>query len=310
MRQAGIGGILRWSAVIAGILALGVSAARAWPDRERPGALWVDALTGEPVVYARVLADLAETRVIYLGERHGDARHHGWQARIVTDLAARAVPTLLALEQMEAHYQPVLDRYGRGEIDFATLARESDWAHRWPGFEAYRPVLEAARQAGAPLLALNARQETIRQIARGGGVAALSPRARAELPATLALDDPLYERYLHLQLSVHPTATPARLRPMVEAQIARDEMMAQRLADALRSAAGRGRTAVVLTGAGHVAFGLGMPARVRRHLPEVDERIVLFSAGTPPSDDPESRDYHAALRALARPLADYLSVWG
>ena len=79
---------------------------------------------------------------------------------------------------------------------------------------------QAARKAGAPVLALNARAETIRQIARGGGIDRLDPQQRKQLPADVRTDDPRYEKLLNLYMNVHAAATPERLRPMVEAQIA------------------------------------------------------------------------------------------
>ena len=45
-------------------------------------------------------------------------------------------------------------------------------------------------------------------------------------------------------MMVHMAADEQRLRPMIEAQIARDETMAELLARFLQSPAGRGRTAI------------------------------------------------------------------
>ncbi|NLC58625.1 MAG: ChaN family lipoprotein [Armatimonadetes bacterium] len=304
-------GWIGWLVALVVMGALGSPLAlRANPDTSRC-ELWVDLLAGEPLGYPQVLADLTEAQVIYLGEQHGVARHHQWQARIVADLAREDRLLVLALEQLEAQYQPEADRYNRGEIDFATLARATEWHHRWSSYEDYRPAIEAAHQAGVPILALNARQETIRQVARGGGVARLSRSLRAELPAEVALDDPPYARLLRLQLGVHGDSSPERLGPMVEAQIARDETMAQRLVDFLNAAGARTGAAVVLTGAGHVSYGLGMPARVRRRLPQVRDRILLFAE----SDDralavglPHPLITHDDRRAVGRPVADYVSI--
>ena len=126
-------------------------------------------------------------------------------------------------------------------------------------------------------MALNATSETIRQIVRSGGVERLPSEARKELPAEMRLQDPNYEKLLSLQMMVHVTAMPKTLRPMIEAQIARDEAMAEAVASFLKSPAGRGRKMLVLCGAGHVVYGLGMPARVRRRSPDAKERVVLLS---------------------------------
>jgi len=277
--------------------------------------LWIDVLQGEPTDESGVLDDLQTTRVVYLGERHTLQRHHELQARLVKGLAQRGVKLVIGMEQGEAWQQPHFDRFSAGQIDFATLANEVQWAKRWHNYEQYRPVLEAARAAGAPILALNARAETIRQVARGGGVAKLSAEVRQQLPETMQLSDPLYEKLLAWQMMVHATADIERLRPMIDAQIARDEAMAATLVAYLKSDAGRDRSAIVICGAGHVAYGLGTPDRVRRGLPGVRDRILLFSESGDVELSPEERKMarpieitHEQLRELGRPVGDYLYV--
>ncbi len=276
-------------------------------------SLWIDLLQGEPIGYEQMLDDLAGVRVVYLGERHTVARHHEIQARIVTELGRRGVPLVLGLEQMESVRQADLDRYAKGQITFDQLAQATDWERRWRGYAAYRPILEAARKAGAAILGLNARSETIRQIARSGGIEKLPAETRKQLPADIQSKDPIYEELLSLQMMVHMAATPERLRPMIEAQMARDETMAAVLASFLQSKAGRGRTAVVLCGAGHVAYGLGTAQRVRRRMPGVTDRILMLSESGDVELSREEKAIarpisitHAQLQELGRPLGDYL----
>ena len=278
-------------------------------------SLWIDLYQAEPLPYADVLDDLAEVRVIYIGERHTLERHHEMQAKILTDLALKDLPLALGLEQMESAQQPHLDRYNRGEIDFEQLAEATDWAKRWQNYQQYRPVLEAARKAKAPVIALNAKSETVRQVARSGGVDRLAPELRKQLPAEMQLQDPPYEKALALQMMVHAAATPQSLRPMIEAQISRDESMAQALSMFMQSEPGRGRKMLVLCGAGHVAYGLGLPTRVRRRLPDAKDRIVLLSESgevrLSPEEVAQSRDIeitHDQWRDLRLPIADYLCV--
>lgn len=298
-------------ATIVGLAALGPGDAGA---AERPRcSLWIDLVEGEPVDYRRMLDDLAGARVIYLGERHTVERHHQAQAKILADLADRKLPLVLGLEQIEAFQQPLVDRFNRGELGFAQLAEAIQWGRRWRGYEQYRAVLETARSHGIPVLALNARAEVVRQVARSGGVSQLSAEARRELPEEIDLVEPTYRRLLQLQMAVHVAATPDRVQPMIEAQIARDEKMADVLADFLKSDRGRGRKAVVICGGGHVAYGLATVARLRRRMPGVQDRIVLFSESgdveLSPQEKAASRPIevtHRQLRELGRPIADYL----
>jgi uncharacterized iron-regulated protein len=277
--------------------------------------IWVDVYQGEPLRYEELLNDLATADVIYLGERHTIERHHEIQTKMLTDLAQRGVSLALGLEQMESSQQPYLDRYDRGEIDFEQLAEATGWPKRWQNYRQYRPILEAARQGKISVVALNARAETIRQVVRSGGIDRMTPAARKELPEEIRLQDPAYEKLLSLQMMVHTSATPESLRPMIEAQIARDESMAQALAAFLKSEPGRGRKVLVLCGAGHVACGLGMPARVQRRLPGTKDRIVLLSESgeveLSPAERAQARDIeitHEQLREIQQPVADYLCV--
>ncbi len=282
-------------------------------DAGRP-RLWVDLLFGEPVSFDAVVDDLASARVVYLGERHRLARHHAIQARIVAALADRGAKPAVAMEQLEADQQPVVDRYNRGEIDFAALVDQSQWEQRWSGCRQYRGVVAAARAAGAPVVAINAPKEIIRAVARGGGVEKLDPDTRALLPDRIVTDDPAYRTLLGLYLPAH-TAAARMMEGMTEAQIARDEAMAENLCRFLRSDAGRGRTAVVILGSGHCSYGLGTPDRVRRRIPGITDRIVLMSeSGDVVLTEHEksvSRKIevtHEQVRVIGRPVADYLHV--
>ncbi len=303
-------------AAVIGLAALSAGTALAEPAPEAARlSLWIDPYRGEPVSHETVVDDLADVRVVYLGERHRLVRHHAMQARVIADLAARGRRLVVGLEQLEADRQPQLDRFNAGELDFKQLAEATDWARRWPSYEQYKPVLQAARKVGAPVLALNARAETIRQVARGGGVAELAPKLRSQLPEEMMLDDAPYARLLGVYMHVHLAATPERLRPMLEAQIARDEHMADVLARFLRSPAGKDRIAVVICGVGHVSYGLGMPARLRRRLDDASDRIVVFSESgdveLTPGERAVSRPVtitHEQLRAMGRPIGDYLQI--
>ena len=127
-----------------------VSAAAA----DRP-LFWIDACEGEPAEYARIVEDLGTARVVYLGERHTLQRHHDTQAELIADLAHDGTALVVALEPLESSQQPGIDRFNRGEIDFDGLAVAIDWAKRWPNYKQYRPVLEAARKAKAPVIGLS-----------------------------------------------------------------------------------------------------------------------------------------------------------
>lgn len=280
----------------------------------RRAALWVDAIEGEPVSFQSILEDLRQARVIYLGEVHSIPGHHELEKEVVEGLSGQGVKLVLAMEQFEFFTQPALDRFNSGAIDLAGLVRESEWDKRWSAHTNYHALLAEARAQGIPVLALNARAETIRAIGRAG-LANLKPEQRRELPEQIVTEDPLYERWLDKVLGVHMAFDPNKLQPAFQAQVARDETMAERLSAFLNSPGGGQRTALVICGRGHCQFGLGTPARVARRLPGISQRIVLLSESgdlrLSETELRQSRDVeisHEFLRELDRPPGDYIHV--
>jgi uncharacterized iron-regulated protein len=282
-----------------------------------PAEFWLDLARGEEVPEPEVLADLAAAGAIFVGEAHSIQRHHDVQLRLLQQLFARGVPLVLCLEQLEARDQPAVDRYNRHELDFDALVREIDWPKKWSNYGDYRPLCEFARAHRIPVRGLNAPADLIRAVSRSGGVARLTPEQRAGLPVEIVTDDSGYERLMNLQLATHLAMDPARLRPVFEAQVARDETMAANIVAARRidPAPDRLRAALVIVGAGHMRFGLGTAERVRRRDPGVVERLVIMTESgqlqLTSEQAAQARDVtisHAELRLIGRPPADYIRV--
>ncbi len=286
------------------------------PAITRGGDLWLDLIEGEETNEVAVLTDLATAGVIYVGEAHTIDRHHAIQLHLFQSLAARGVSLALCLEQLEARDQPALDRFNRGELSFDEFATEITWAKKWKNFADYRALCEFAQQNGIPVRALNAPSATIRAVSRGGGLDKLPADQRALLADEIVTDDPVYERLMNQTLAVHMAMDPAKLRPVFEAQVSRDETMAANIIAARHTDATNGlRTAFVIIGSGHVRYGLGTADRVRRREPGIAERIVLMTESgqlvLTESDKAASREItisHADLRTIGRPPGDYLLV--
>lgn len=275
---------------------------------------WLDLYSAEPIEGEALIDDLAAAEVVYLGETHSVDRHHALQTWVIEQLAARGVPFFLAMEQAESFHQNQIDRYNDGDLTFEELLAASDWEQRWSNIRDYQPLIEAAHRVGAPIVGINARAELIRAIGRGG-LEGLSRAQRRELPHELWLGDPAYRRLLKLQLPVHAGMSEEMLDRVCDAQIARDATMATEIVRFMESERGKGRIAVVIAGSGHVNFGFGAPDRVRSLRPGVRDRIVLFTVSGDLTLSPEEMAMamaeavtisHEDLRALGRPVADYL----
>ena len=219
---------------------------------------------GAPIDRAELVTTLLEARVIYVGEAHDEAAHHAIQREVIA-LVHEADPSLaIGLEMIQRPYQAPLDAYVAATIDEAAMLAGVEWAERWRlDFALYRPIFELARRHHVPLVALNARRELTRAIARSGEES-LEPALRAELPTDMVRDDAEHRAFvLSLFGAHHAEMEPAMLERMLLAQLVWDETMGERVAEAMQ-AEGAPHRMVVLAGRAHVERGLGIPRRASR----------------------------------------------
>lgn len=276
------------------------------------GSFVVDLLLGEPVPMSALVDDLARVRIVYLGEVHSIARHHQVQAEVIRQLAAGNLKLGVGMEMFAEDLQPVLDRWQRGNAPLSSLIEDLGKAH-WTNLPDYEPVLLAARDSGAAIVALNANDGLVRKVAREG-MESLSPEEKARVPEGVADINPLYDRLLRLKLRVHRAFQDKSLDRIVLAQALRDETMARAMVRFLTSAEGKDRIMLVIAGAGHVNYGFGIPERVEKHL-NVPHRIIIPSeSGELVLSEAEKRQAvpveitHEDLSFIRRPIADYLHV--
>ncbi len=110
--------------------------------------------TAQAIHLDQMLEDLASADVVFLGETHDDDTTHRVELAVYEAmLARRNSKVALAMEMFERDVQPRLDDYLAGKIDEAAFLAT---ARPWQNYrEAYRPLVEAAKSAGAPVIASN-----------------------------------------------------------------------------------------------------------------------------------------------------------
>ncbi len=274
---------------------------------------WIDMYEGEIVTTESIIEDLKESQIVFIGESHRIARHHAWQRKILKELHISGTPISLGLEMIEKHYQPALDKFNAGQIDFETLAKEIDWKNRWSNYLSYRELVEYAQQHAIPVLGLNGRTELIRQVGRQG-LTSLSQEQQNEIPPKINWqNDTIYRNHLDKIMLVHMSVDSSRLEKIFQAQVLRDEIMADVIVNHLKS--NPNHHMMVVTGSGHINYGLGTVQRVRRELPAIRDRIVLFTVSGDLTLTPQEQQQvrpititHQQLREIPYPLSDYLLV--
>lgn len=213
-------------------------------------------------------AGMAGVDALLIGEQHDAEAHPGLQERHVRALAGRGALAAVALEMAERGASTAGLPAGASEHEVRAALRWNPQA--WP-WERYGPAVMAAVRAGVPVLGANLPRERMREAMADDSLDRLLPG-----PALKAQQQAI--RLGHCEMLPEQ-----QIRPMTRIQIARDREMAETLAAAVT----RGKTVVLIAGAGHVQADVGVPL----HLPAT---VTVRPLVLPPEQT--GRDYCAEFR--------------
>lgn len=137
------------------LLPAGCAATRARAVTAPEGVPVFATASGERVDIAAVLEAADGADVVVLGERHGHPAGLGFHAELFARALERRPDAVLCLEFLTRETQHLVDAYLDGLLDwdaFEEAARAVPGSNPRP----HRPLIEAARAAGAPVVAANA----------------------------------------------------------------------------------------------------------------------------------------------------------
>jgi uncharacterized iron-regulated protein len=259
----------------------------------QPGTL-VETSTGKVVTAKEIAIEAAKHRFLFLGETHETKAHHALQAQIIQELVGSGRKTVVGIEYLTRPMQAPLSRFASRETDRAKFLEEADWKNQWGfDFEAYAPIFEVARELKLPMVALNVPRDWVRAVGRGG-LSALTEEQRAELPKEIYLGNENHRKVFVALTGGHPLAG-ERGENFYSAQVLWDEGMADSAIKWLEKNDPEDNvTFVVLTGSGHVMYGLGINYRVQRRLGKSGPSVVMLTSADPVT--------------VAKGLADYVFV--
>ena len=221
-----------------------------------------------------LVPELADKRVIYVGETHTRYDHHLLQLEIIRKIHTLHPDLAIGMEYFQQPYQQYLDDYIRGEIDEREMLRRTEYYDRWRyDYRLYAPILRYAQEQSIPLVALNLPVEITQKVSRDG-LDSLSETERAQVPAEIDRSDEAYAKRLEKIFKDHPSGQVPNFEHFLTSQLLWDEGMAQQVAEYLT--ANPSRRMIVLAGSGHLAYGSGIPNRVARRIP-VDSSLVINS---------------------------------
>jgi len=181
-----------------------------------PGLPMFDGQRGTVLTWFDLSQAVAWADVIIIGEQHDDEIAHRVQLAIVEETIARFPRTAVSMEMLERDDQPLVDAYLRGEIDldaFIDGTKSRDWAGKDSWVVFYQPIIDAARQRGAPVEAANAPRRFVRQARLEGypALAALPAEERALFDLPKQSRKAGYQaRFDAVMLGMHDDEPPSR----------------------------------------------------------------------------------------------------
>ncbi|MDH5718734.1 MAG: ChaN family lipoprotein [Spirochaetia bacterium] len=277
-------------------------------------SFWIDLYQYDFVFYNEVIQDLKNTDVVYLGETHTIERHHELQQKIILDLCSQKNKSIyIGIEQLDLTSQKELDKYNNNKINFDELAKLTNWEKKWSNYKDYEVILEAGKKCKATVIALNAKNDIIKKIGKEG-ISSLSKSEKKDIPESVDFSNTAYKQYLTKILQVHAHMDEKRIEKVYQAQVVRDEIMAQVIYNYYKKEQ-KQPFFIIVAGAGHIEYRFGIPSRLKRRDPKIKDRVILFSQSGElvlseyeKSVSQEIEITHDDLRFLPNPPGDYLNI--
>ncbi|BAZ45514.1 hypothetical protein NIES4102_25380 [Chondrocystis sp. NIES-4102] len=233
----------------------------------------------------KLIKQLQNHQIIYLGERHDNIEHHKAQLKIITQLhhqQKQSKTTAIALEMFQRQFQPVLDNYLAGKISETQLREQTEFDSRW-GFnwEFYAPILRFAQANQIPLIALNTPTEITFKVAKDG-LNSLKGKDLKYIPPinTIKLDNQAYRQQLQSIYQQHADSDHGNsdnFDNFFAAQVLWEETMAEAIASYYQTQPQA--QIIVLVGLGHI-HDYGIPSRVARRInqPSLRQRRIFLDS--------------------------------
>lgn len=209
-----------------------------------------------------VIESAAAKKIVYIGEYHDRFSNHTVQLQIIRALHARNAGLAIGMEMFQRPFQKTLDDYINGAIDEREFLVQVEYYKRW-GFDynLYKPILDFARQARVPVIALNLRKEITEKVSREG-MDALTEEERKELPRETDFSDEDYRHRIRQVFEQHKNAESKNFDFFLQAQVLWDETMAESIDEYFKK--NPDRQMAVIAGGGHLVYGTGIPKRTFR----------------------------------------------
>jgi len=209
-----------------------------------------------------IIDTVVDKNVIFIGERHTSYEDHKVQLEVIMELLQKGKRVAIGMEMFQRPFQKAIDDYLSGAISEKEFLKASEYFKRWKfEYNLYREIIEFAKAKGIPIIALNLQEEIIKKVA-AGGLDALTPEERKEIPQDMDMTDEDYRERVRKVFQLHERSLIKNFDYFYQSQILWDETMAHSIAQFLSDHPDY--QMVVLAGGQHIMFSSGIPKRTAR----------------------------------------------
>jgi uncharacterized iron-regulated protein len=228
-----------------------------------------DASSGAAITPAELPSRLSSVRLLLVGEEHTNMDSHRVELAVIKALLRSGRKVTVALEMFPYTEQKLLDDWSAGRLSEEEFLAPGRWYKSW-GYNwlYYRDVFLFARDRRLPLVAVNAPREVVSAV-RKKGFQGLTAEEAAHIPSKIDADSPEHLRLFKASFddpSFHASMDEEGWKAMLAAQCTWDATMGFQAVKSL-SPDDPKAIVVLLVGAGHVQYGLGIERQVRAQWP-------------------------------------------
>ena len=125
------------------------------PDAFGPGTI-IDTREATAVSLEKLLAELENRRVIYVGETHTSPEDHKIQLAVIKALYEKNPDLVIGMEMFDHSYQDVIDQWSGGKLDQKEFLQKVHWYANWRfDFSLYQDILDFIKTNQLRLVGLN-----------------------------------------------------------------------------------------------------------------------------------------------------------
>jgi len=236
-----------------------------------------DAANGAAITPADLPSRLAGVRLLLVGEEHTSMDSHRVELAVIESLARSGRKVTVALEMFPYTEQKLLDDWSNGRVSEEEFLSPGRWYKSW-GYNwlYYRDIFLFARDRRLPMIAVNAPREVVSAV-RKKGFQGLTAEEAAHIPSKIDTDSPEHLRLFKASFddeSFHASMDEEGWKAMLAAQCTWDATMGFQAAKALSGDSDPKAIVVLLVGAGHVQYGLGIERQVRTQWPVPTASVI------------------------------------